>query len=139
VTEAASARRVFKLCKKYPSPDPLSGPIVNAYLTRAEHAVFARLPGWSIRKRRYRLTAGGAKYAVDVFQGELDGLILCEIEGASRDAVRGAAFPDWAAVEVTADIAFTGGRLCRTKADEIAVRIGVALGSTNGTSATRGD
>ena len=133
VTEADSGQRVFKLCKKYPSSDPLSAPIVNVYLTRAEHAVFARLPGWSIRKRRYRLTLSGATYAVDVFQGDLDGLILCEIEGSTRDVVREAAFPDWAPVDVTVDIAFTGGRLCRTKADEIATRVAVAL-----TSATAG-
>ncbi|OJY76373.1 hypothetical protein [Rhizobium sp. 60-20] len=43
----------FKLCKKYPMENLFSGAIVNVYLTEAEYAVLAQLPGKRIRKRRH--------------------------------------------------------------------------------------
>ncbi len=101
----------FKFCKKYPSDDPLSGPIVNIYLTAEEHAVLARLPGRPIRKRRYRTAWGGRAYGVDVFEGALAGLVLCEAEAPTVEAIRALAFPPWATREVTGEAFFTGGHL----------------------------
>ena len=73
----------FKLCKKYGSPDPASGPIVNIYLTAEEYAAFCGLPGQRLRKHRYRVEHGGHPFSVDVFTGALAGLILCEAEAQS--------------------------------------------------------
>src|SRR5580693_6584865 len=55
VTHFDGAANEFKLCKKYGSPDPVSGPIVNIYLTAVEHASLADLPGRPLRKRRHRV------------------------------------------------------------------------------------
>ena len=121
VTDSATGARELKFCKKYGSDDPVSGPIVNAYLTEAEHAALAALPAAVVVKRRYRI--GG--FGLDVFEGALEGLMLCEAEAPTREAVLARAFPDWAAREVTADPFFTGGALCRIGADDLRPRLAV--------------
>jgi len=113
----------FKLCKKYGSADPASGPIVNIYLTPEEHAVFAALPGRPIVKRRHTLEHGGRGFSLDVFEGPLAGLMLCEAEAATPDAIRALDFPPWAAREVTDDPFFTGGALAGTTAAELKARL----------------
>lgn len=119
VTDETTGEREFKFCKKYPSADPVSGPIVNIYLTELEHEALARLPGAWLRKRRRRVEG----FSVDQFQGPLEGLLLCEAEAASREAVLALAFPAWAREEVTEDPFFTGGNLCRVSAAELRARL----------------
>lgn len=101
----------FKLCKKYPSDDRLSVPIVNTYLTADEHAVLSELPGRNIRKRRYSIVSSAKSLSLDVFEGQLSGLILCEVETASVAELESQVFPDWVRREVTDDPFFTGGNL----------------------------
>ena len=113
VTHSATGVRELKFCKKYGSDDPVSAPITNLYLTEDEHAVLARLPGRDIRKRRYRVAHEGRAFSLDVFEGALAGLILCEAEGESREAILAVKFPPWCLREVTQEPAFTGGRLSK--------------------------
>jgi hypothetical protein len=113
----------FKFCKKYQSDDPASGPIVNIYLTAAEYDGLAVLPGRPLRKRRHRVAWGERGFGVDVFEGALAGLILCEAEAESAAAIKTLAFPPWAGREVTADSFFAGGNLSRVTADELKRRL----------------
>jgi CYTH domain-containing protein len=122
-TDSVTGIRELKFCKKYGSDDPVSGPITNLYLTEAEHALLAVLPGARIAKRRYRVEAGGRSFGLDVFLGALEGLRLCEAEAETREAALAVAFPAWTRREVTHDPFFTGGSLCRIGADELAVRL----------------
>lgn len=101
-----------KLCKKYGGVDPVSGPVTNLYLTAEEYAVFAALPGRRLRKRRY----GVDGVSLDVFEGALAGLMLCEAEDQTREAVLARTFPVWVDREVTDDPAFTGGALSKLDA-----------------------
>ena len=112
-----------KFCKKYGGDDPVSGPITNLYLDAAEHAALAALPARVILKRRYRLDHGGRGFGLDLFEGELAGLMLCEAEAESREAVLALAFPPWCGPEVTADPFFTGGALSGTDAAALADRL----------------
>ncbi len=109
----------LKLCKKYGSADPLSGPIVNIYLSPDEYAALAVLPGRPLRKRRHRIAHGDRWFGLDVFEGDLAGLMLLEAEANSAAAIRSLAFPPWAALEVTADPFFTGGNLAGVGAPEL--------------------
>ncbi len=84
----------------------------------------AALPARVVVKRRYRVDHGGRTFGVDVFEGELAGLVLCEAEAGSREAIMALAFPPWAGREVTADRFFTGGNLATTAAAELAARLG---------------
>lgn len=123
MTDSVTGARELKFCKKYEGEDPVSGPITNLYLSEAEYAVLAALPARTIAKRRYRLDHGCRGFGVDVFEGELAGLMLCEAEAETREAIVALAFPPWAAREVTADRFFTGGNLVTLTAAELAARL----------------
>lgn len=120
ITDEETVQR--KLCKKYGGDDPVSAPVTNLYLSEVEYAVFEGLPGWRLRKRRYRLDG----YSLDVFEGALSGLMLAEVEAESRGAVLALSPPSWAAAEVTADPFFTGGNLCRISTAELATALSSA-------------
>jgi hypothetical protein len=115
--------RQFKFCKKYGSDDPASGPIVNIYLSAQEYAALCGLPGRRLCKQRYTLAHGGWAFSVDVFEGALAGLIMCEAEAESVEAIRALAFPPWARREVTGDPFFSGGNLARTDAEDLQARL----------------
>ena len=85
--------------------------ITTLYLTEAEYALFADLPGRVLEKTRRYYAAEGATLSVDRFEGALAGLFLAEAEFGDDAAM--AAFPDpvFAMREVTADPRYTGGEL----------------------------
>ena len=98
---------VFKLTKKYEASDATARPIVTAYLTEAEFAVFATLPACNLAKRRYVIDG----FTVDVFLGPLAPLMLAEIESANDIDLQAIAAPAWAMTEMTADSSYQGGAL----------------------------
>ncbi|MGK6319117.1 hypothetical protein [Sphingomonas sp. DT-204] len=102
---------VYKLTKKY-GGDP--DPIVTAYLTAEEFAVFSTLPAARLVKDRHRASIDGWCFAIDRFGGPLTGLWLAEIDNAPD-----APIPGWARREVTRDPAFTGAALARDPAGAI--------------------
>lgn len=123
ITHFDGAATEFKLCKKYPSEDALVGPTTNIYLSAAEHAALAILPGRVVRKRRHRMPVGDWTFSIDVFDGRLSGLILSEIEAASVEDVRAVDLPAWVSCEVTNDPFFTGGSLSQTTANDLRRRL----------------
>lgn len=111
MTESATGACALKLTKKYEADDPLARPIVTAYLTEAEYAVFAALPAATLVKRRYKLLEQGAPFSLDVFEGPLAPLELAEIEQADEDALKTLQPPAWAVSEVSHDRRYEGGAL----------------------------
>src|SRR5579859_5944302 len=101
ITPLDGAALQFKFCKKYGSDDPASGPIVNIYLTIEEHRLLSALPGKRLVKRRHTVTHNERLFSVDVFEGALAGLVLCEAEAESAEAIRALVFPPWATRDVT--------------------------------------
>ena len=126
ITHFDGATPEFKLCKKYGSDDPVSGPITNLYLTETEYAGLSELPACPLRKRRHTAHWGERAFSVDVFEGPLTGLVMCEAEAASPDAIHARAFPPWAMREVTADPLFTGGHLATLTADDLSAQLALA-------------
>lgn len=59
--------------------------------------------GRRLHKRRHVIPHDGLKIEVDVYEGELDGLVVAEIEFASEDAAREFDPPGWLGEEVTGD------------------------------------
>ncbi len=127
VTYSDGTSTEFKLCKKYPLDDSTSIPIVNVYLTEDEYRLLSQLPGSVLQKRRYRRVFGEMTFAIDVFQDELAGLTLCEVESPSVEKLTNITLPPWAAVEVTSDPFFHGGNLSGIKMAELAQRLSVLL------------
>jgi hypothetical protein len=113
-----------KLCKKYGAQGGVSEPITNLYLTAGEYAALAAvLPGRPLRKRRHTVMHEGKGFSVDVFEGALAGLVMCETEAATPEAIRALHFPPWVMREVTDDAFFGGANLARITAGKLAARL----------------
>jgi CYTH domain-containing protein len=78
-------------------------------LNQSEYTMFARLSGHSLRKRRYRYEVGKHRYSIDVFEGDLAGLMLAEVEYSQNEPTP--ILPAFAQKDVTDDLFFTGGHL----------------------------
>jgi CYTH domain-containing protein len=77
------------------------------------------LEGDRLNKIRHYHNHLGRVFSIDVFEGALAGLILCETEAEGLDELMSAVPPRYAQLEVTEDAFFTGGNLCRTKRAEL--------------------
>jgi len=119
IEESDGSRVTFKLTKKYESDSRLAQPIVTILLSAAEYEALAGLPGHGLSKTRHY----HGVFSVDVFEGALAGLVLCEAEAPDLDALRALEFPAFARWEVTENPDFEGGALCRMTAEEIAAAI----------------
>jgi len=100
---------VFKLTQKLPEENggARQGLITSMYLTQDEFSVLSQLPARILTKSRYSVPPFG----IDVFEGELSGLVLAEAEFvSSEDAVR-LEIPPFLVCEVTGDRRFIGGSL----------------------------
>ncbi len=88
--------------------DPSAAMYTSLYLDVSEWQTLSELPGRGLAKTRWLLDVGEWLAAVDAYE---DGLILLEIDFGSESAMRSFQPPPWLTEEVTADEAFTGGRL----------------------------
>jgi CYTH domain-containing protein len=102
----------FKLTQKIPARNSggQQGLIVTMYLTEAEYGVFEQLPAHPLTKTRHSIPPFG----IDVFNGELEGLILAEAEFDSAAASEALIIPSYISREVSDDERFTGGSLALT-------------------------
>jgi CYTH domain-containing protein len=76
-------------------------------LTQDEFRVLAQLSAGRLSKTRYSVPP----FAIDVFEGTLEGLFLAEAEFDSAAAADSLTVPSFMLSEVSADDRFTGGRL----------------------------
>jgi adenylate cyclase len=74
-------------------------------------ALWPLTEGRRLRKRRHVLPHDGLEIEVDVYQGELEGLIVAEIEFDSEEQARGFEPPDWLGEDVTGDERFLNENL----------------------------
>jgi len=125
--DSASGREFIKLTKKLESTSPYVQMIGSIPLSPIEYEFFTALPGDRITKVRHYHFHEGHVFSIDVFQGELAGLVLCEVETGGIEELMRIGLPEYAAVEVTEDPFFTGGKLCRTTGDDLRQRL-TALG-----------
>lgn len=111
ITEAGATESIYKFCKKYGATDRYEEPIVNIYLTKAEYESLRVLPGYDLRKRRYRYEYQGRRFSIDAHTGRWSGLYLCECEATSTAALLEIAFPPFAVEDVTHDPSYSGAAL----------------------------
>jgi CYTH domain-containing protein len=118
LTDTDTGRRVIKLTKKSESPSPYYQTISRILLSPGEYGLLDALAGDRLRKTRYYHHYHDRVFSIDVFEGALDGLVLCETEADGIEELMSARPPAYAMHEVTEDPFFTGGNLCRaTRAD----------------------
>jgi CYTH domain-containing protein len=123
VSDLANGERTIKLTKKAESPSAFNRTLSRILLTAAEYAVFDRLAGDRLTKVRRHCVHDGRRYAIDTFDGELAGLLLCELEADGLDDLMRAAAPPFAEREVTEDAFFDGVNLARTRRSELLAKL----------------
>ncbi len=111
----------LKLTQKYtPRPPDFSRTLITSiYLSEYEYEVLSVFEANELRKNRYPYEHAGRRYSVDVFLGDLRGLILAETDFDSDEEMDAFPPPPFAVMDVTRDEMFTGARLVELTADEI--------------------
>jgi CYTH domain-containing protein len=111
----------LKLTQKHtPAPPDFSRTLITSiYLNEYEYEVFSVFEANEMRKNRYPYEHEGRKYSIDVFLGALHGLILAETDFDTDEEMDRFPPPPFAALDVTHDELFTGGRLVYLTIDEL--------------------
>jgi CYTH domain-containing protein len=86
--------------------------ITNIYLNALEAETLAVFAANEIRKNRYPFEFEGRKFSVDMFLGDLFGLVLAEVSFETDEELHNFPRPPFAIADVTGTELFTGGRLC---------------------------
>ena len=115
----------LKLTQKHaPAPPDFSRTLITSiYLNEYEYETLSVFEANELRKNRYPYEHEGRKYGVDVFLGDLRGLILAETDFDTDEEMDAFMLPSFAVREVTREELFTGGRLVSLTADEIRMEL----------------
>ena len=103
-----------------PNPQDLSRTIItNTYLNALEAETLSVFNANEIRKNRYYFDYEGRKFSVDMFLGDLFGLVLAEVGFETDEDLDSFPTPPFALADVTNNPLFTGGRLCELTFSEV--------------------
>jgi CYTH domain-containing protein len=116
---------IVKFTQKFaPDPNDLSRTIItNTYLNALEAEVFASYNTNEIRKNRYPFEFEGRKFSVDMFLGDLFGLVLAEVSFETDEELDNFPKPPFALVDVTNEPLFSGGKLCELTFSDVRAAI----------------
>ena len=113
-TGADGAVAIWKVAQKYGAVAPGVEPMTNLYLTAAEHALLATLPGDDLVKRRHDVWVGDLRYVVDIFGGALAGRMIAEVEVVDAATLWALTPPAWCGREITGEARYSGAALARS-------------------------
>jgi CYTH domain-containing protein len=126
VREPRTNKWTVKFTQKFaPNPEDFSRTIItNTYLNALEAEVLSTVFNSNeIRKNRYPFEFEGRKFSVDMFLGDLFGLVLAEVSFETDEDLDQFPKPPFALADVTNEELFTGGRLCELTFSEIRTEI----------------
>src|SRR5881227_1624078 len=125
VRDPRTNKWVVKFTQKFaPNPTDLSRTIItNIYLNAIEAETLAIFDANEIRKNRYRFEFEDRQFSVDMFLGDLFGLVLAEVSFETDEEMDNFPPPPFAIAEVTNNEIFTGGRLSELTFEEIGKEI----------------
>ena len=114
VRDPQTNKWTVKFTQKFaPAPEDLSRTLItNIYLDAQEYELLSVFEANEIRKNRYRFESEGRQFSVDMFLGELFGLVLAEVGFENDEEFDNFLMPRFAIADVTNNELFTGGRLC---------------------------
>ncbi len=114
VRDPRTNKWTVKFTQKFaPDPEDLSRTIItNTYLNALEAETLSIFNSNEIRKNRYKFEFEGREFAVDMFLGDLFGLVLAEVSFETDEELESFPKPPFALVDVTNEELFSGGRLC---------------------------
>ena len=113
VRDPRTNKWVVKFTQKFaPDRQDLSRTIItNIYLNAPEADTLAVFAANEIRKNRYQFDFAGRRFSVDMFIGDLFGLVLAEVSFETDEELDGFPLPPFALGEVTNNEVVSGGRL----------------------------
>jgi len=88
-------------------------------LTKDEFELMNQLEGKKVRKLRYKYPYNGQIGEFDVFQDELEGLVIVDFEFETREDKSNFEMPDFCLVDVTQEDFIAGGMICGKKYEDI--------------------
>src|SRR6185295_11450728 len=121
VREPRTNKWTVKLTQKFaPNPDDYSRTIItNIYLNALEVETLAISDANEIRKNRYPFEFAGRQFSIDMFLGDMFGLVLAEVSFETDEELNNFARPPFAIADVTNNELFTGGKLCQITFEDI--------------------
>ena len=131
VRDPKTNKWTVKFTQKFaPNPADLSRTIItNTYLNADEYQVMSVFEANETRKNRYAFEWEGRKFAIDMFLGDLFGLVLAEVSFETDEELDIFPTPPFAIAEVTNNEIFSGGKLSELTFEDIRneiVRTGLA-------------
>lgn len=87
--------------------------------TKEEFDFFNKLKGKIVEKKRFEYPYGNLKAEIDVFYGDLDGLVVVDIEVESKEQLDSFKMPGFCLVDVTEEYFIAGGLLAGKKYEDI--------------------
>jgi len=125
VRDPKTNKWVVKFTQKFAlNPTDLSRTMItNIYLNAIEAETLAIFEANEIRKNRYRFEFQDREFSVDMFLGDLFGLVLAEVSFETDEELDNFPPPPFAVADVTNNEIFTGGRLSELNFEEIRAEI----------------
>ncbi len=125
VREPRTNKWTVKFTQKFaPNPNDLSRTIItNTYLNALEAETLSVFNSNEIRKNRYPFEFDGRKFAIDMFLGDLFGLVLAEVSFETDEELDNFPTPPFALAEVTNESMFSGGKLSKLTFSEVRAAI----------------
>jgi CYTH domain-containing protein len=121
VRDPRTNKWTVKFTQKFaPNPADLSRTIItNTYLNPLEAETLSVFNTNEIRKNRYFFDFDGHRFSVDMFLGDLFGLVLAEVGFETDEELDNFPKPAFALADVTHDPLFSGGKLCELTFPEL--------------------
>jgi len=121
VRDPRTNKWTVKFTQKFaPDAEDLSRTIItNTYLNALEAEMMSVFNANEIRKNRYPFDFEGRRFAVDMFLGDLFGLVLAEVSFDTDQELDSFPKPAFAIADVTNDPVFAGGTLSQLTFAEV--------------------
>jgi len=121
VRDPKTNKWVVKFTQKFAAnPDDLSRTVItNIYLNAIEAETLSIFDANEIRKNRYRFPFAGREFSIDMFLGDLFGLVMAEVSFETDEELESFPKPPFAVADVTNNEIFSGGKLCELTFEDI--------------------
>jgi CYTH domain-containing protein len=121
VRDPKTNKWIVKFTQKFaPNPEDLSRTLItNTYLNAVEAETLAIFEANEIRKNRYQFEFEGRHFSIDMFLGDLLGLVLAEVSFDTDEELDSFPKPPFAIADVTNHPLFSGGRLSELSFEDI--------------------